>query len=147
MNTPNNEQLLLTVKVVASYVANNSVPAADMPALIHQVHTAFSGLGAPSPAKGAEKQQPPVAIRKSITPHYLISLEDGKQYKALRRHLAVRGLTPEQYRAKWDLPIDYPMVASTYAAKRSELARKTGLGRRPKAHAGKARKDRKAEEA
>jgi predicted transcriptional regulator len=93
------------------------------------VHAALENLGKPV-QKEPEKPTPPVPIKKSITPDYLISLEDGKRYKSLKRHLAGRGLTPEQYREKWGLPWDYPMVAPTYSAQRSELARSLGLGRK-----------------
>jgi predicted transcriptional regulator len=108
-------------------VANNSLRPADIPDLIATVHQALQGLSAPQQAE-PEKREPAVSIRKSITPEFLISLEDGKRYKTLRRHLSGRGLTPEQYREKWGLPRDYPMVAPNYAKQRSELARALGLG-------------------
>lgn len=117
-----------TVQIVASYVAHNSVTPAELPKLIEQTHAALrhqSGLG-PGPA---EKPKPAVPIKKSITADYLICLEDGKKLKMLKRHLKTAyNLTPDQYREKWDLGADYPMVAPNYAAKRSELARKIGLG-------------------
>src|SRR5215217_3486342 len=107
------EQLLdfagITADIVSSYVANNSVHRADLPALIASVHAALQGLVAPKPAE-SEKPQPAVPIRKSVTPDFLISLEDGKPYKALKRHLRGRDLTPEAYREKWGLPGDYPIV-------------------------------------
>ncbi|MGX7706752.1 MucR family transcriptional regulator [Methylobacterium sp. Gmos1] len=118
----------LTADVVSAYVANNSVPAADLAGLIGTVHTAFLGLGQPA-AKEVEKPVPLMPIKKTVTPDYLISLEDGRQYKSLKRHLSTRGLTPEEYRRKWGLPHDYPMVAANYAAQRSELAKSIGLGR------------------
>src|ERR671912_1362005 len=118
---------VLTAEVVSAYVANNSVRSADLPNLIASVHQAMQGLSVPPQAE-PEKREPPVSIRKSITPDFLISLEDGRRYKTLRRHLATRGLTPEQYREKWGLPRDYPMVAPNYAKQRSELARASGLG-------------------
>src|SRR5829696_1017278 len=121
----------LTAEVVSAYVVNNSLGPADIPDLIASVHRALQGLSAPPKAE-PEKREPPVSIRKSITPDFLISLEDGRRYKTLRRHLAGRGLTPEQYRKKWGLPRDYPMVAPNYAAQRSELARSFGLGRKQK---------------
>ena len=117
----------ITADIVSSYVANNSVHRADLPNVIASVHAALRGLVAPKPAE-PEKPQPPVSIRKSVTPDFLISLEDGKKYKSLKRHLGTVGLTPDQYRAKWELPIDYPMIAPNYAAKRSELAKSIGLG-------------------
>ena len=121
----------LTTEVLAAYVAQNHVQMADLPGLIASVHGALSGLGqASEPAMPPEKLVPPVSIKKSVTDDYLISLEDGKQYQSLKRHLAKRGLTPGEYRAKWGLPADYPMVAPAYARKRSELARSIGLGRK-----------------
>src|ERR671911_3133392 len=117
----------LTADVVAAYVAHNAVRAADLPDLIATVHQALQGLTAPPQAE-PEKREPPVPIRKSITPDFLISLEDGRRYKTLRRHLTGRGLTPEQYREKWGLPSNYPMVAPNYAKQRSELAKARGLG-------------------
>jgi predicted transcriptional regulator len=112
---------------VSAYVANNSLRSADIPDLIDSVHRALQGLSAPPQAE-PQKREPPVSIRKSITPDFLISLEDGRCYKSLKRHLKGRGLTPEQYREKWGLPRDYPMVAPNYAKQRSELARASGLG-------------------
>ena len=117
----------LTAEVVSAYVANNSLRPADIPDLISSVHRAMQGLSAPQQAE-PEKREPPVPIRKSITPDFLISLEDGRHYKTLRRHLKGRGLTPEQYREKWGLRLDYPMVAPNYAKQRSELAKSLGLG-------------------
>ena len=129
----------LAADVVSAYVANNSVPAADLAGLIGTVHTAFLSLGQPV-AKEPEKPTPLMPIKKTVTPDYLISLEDGKQYKSLKRHLSTRGLSPEDYRRKWGLPHDYPMVAANYAAQRSELAKSSGLGqiRRQQAAARKA---------
>jgi predicted transcriptional regulator len=117
----------LTADIVSSYVTHNSVQSADLAGLIASVHAALQGLGVSKPSE-AEKPQPAVSIRKSITPDYLISLEDGKPYKTLKRHLAKLGLTPEEYREKWGLPRDYPMVAANYAQRRSELAKGLGLG-------------------
>jgi len=117
----------LTAEVVSAYVANNSLRPADIPDLIASVHRALQGLSAPPQAE-PEKREPPVPIRKSITPDFLISLEDGRRYKSLKRHLKGRGLTPEQYRDKWGLPRDYPMIAPNYAKQRSELAKALGLG-------------------
>src|ERR671910_1940325 len=117
----------LTAEVVSAYVANNSLRPADIPDLIASVHQALQGLSAPPQAE-PEKREPPVSIRKSVTPDFLISMEDGRRYKSLKRHLTGRGLTPEQYREKWGLPSNYPMVAPNYAKQRSELAKTIGLG-------------------
>src|SRR4051795_1315763 len=125
-----NIRINLTSDVVAAYVANNSVAAADLAQLISSVHQTFSALLSPPPPE-AEKPIPAVPIRKSITPDYLISLEDGKSYKSMKRHLGRLGLTPAEYRTKWGLPHDYPMVAPNYSAQRSELAKSMGLGRKP----------------
>jgi predicted transcriptional regulator len=120
----------LTADIVAAFVANNALPIADLPSLIQSVHTALAQL-ASGPAISAplvEKKEPAVSIRKSITPDFLVCLDDGKKFKSLRRHLSTLGLTPDEYRAKWSLPADYPMVAPNYAAQRSELAKRSGLG-------------------
>jgi predicted transcriptional regulator len=142
MNRPEQQSVdftELTAHVVSSYVAHNSVQSADLPGVIASVHAALQGLVA-TKAPEPEKPQPAVSIRKSVTPDFLISLEDGKPYKSLKRHLTKRGLTPDQYRAKWDLPRDYPMVAASYAQRRSELAKSAGLGQiRSKAAALKAK--------
>jgi predicted transcriptional regulator len=120
----------LAAGVVAAFVSNNSVPVGELPALIQAVHTSVKSLaeGLESTASKVEAKSPAVSIRKSVTPDYLICLEDGKHFKSLRRHLTTFGLTPEQYREKWGLPADYPMVAPNYAAQRSALAKKIGLG-------------------
>ena len=121
----------MTSEVVAAYVRQNHVQPSELPNLISSVHAAFGGLGKPeAPAVEPTKLVPPVSIRKSVTDEYLVSMEDGKRYKSLKRHLGIRGLTPDQYRAKWGLPQDYPMVAPAYAARRSELAKTIGLGRK-----------------
>jgi predicted transcriptional regulator len=127
----------ITADIVSSYVANNSVHRGDLPSVIASVHAALQDLAAPKQAE-PEKPEPRISIRKSITPDFLISLEDGKQYKTLKRHLGKLGLTAEEYRAKWGLPADYPMVAPSYAAKRSELARSSGLGQMRRKSAAKA---------
>jgi predicted transcriptional regulator len=123
----NPDYAILTADVVSAYVAKNPVRPVDLPDLISSVHGALQGLKAPQQAE-PEKREPPFPIKKSITPDFLISLEDGKRYKSLKRHLKGRGLTPEQYREKWGLPRDYPMVAPNYAKQRSELAKALGLG-------------------
>jgi predicted transcriptional regulator len=118
----------LTADIVSAYVSKNSVRPADLPDLIGSVHTALRTAGTSAAKPEEAKPTPAVNPKKSITPDFLISLEDGRQYKSLKRHLSGRGLTPEQYRAKWGLPRDYPMVAESYAKKRSELAKKMQLG-------------------
>jgi predicted transcriptional regulator len=122
----------LAAQVVAAYISNNPLPKGDLPDLILAVHSSLTRLGRePEQAQAqVEAKLPAVPVRKSITPDYLICLEDGKKFKSLRRHLGALGLTPEQYRVKWKLPSDYPMVAPSYAAQRSALAIKLGLGQR-----------------
>ena len=127
----------ITADIVSSYVANNSVHRGDLPTVIASVHAALLGLTTPKQEE-SDKPQPAVSIRKSITPDFLISLEDGKKYKTLKRHLGKLGLTAEEYRAKWGLPADYPMVAPNYALRRSELARSSGLGQQRRKTAAKA---------
>jgi predicted transcriptional regulator len=120
--------IALSADVIAAYVSNNSVSQADLPSLIASVHAALRD--AVGGKQQAEKVvlEPPVSIKKSITANHLISMEDGRPYKSLKRHLTARGLTPAQYREKWSLPFDYPMVAPNYSKARSELARAIGLG-------------------
>lgn len=121
----------LTADVVAAYVRNNSVPVADMPALIASVHGALGRVGIVS--KPAEPIKPAVNRKKSVQDDGIVCLEDGKKFKSLKRHLmSNHGLTPDEYREKWSLPASYPMVAPAYAAARSKLAKKLGLGRKPK---------------
>jgi predicted transcriptional regulator len=119
----------LTANIVSAYVSNNTVPSAEIPNLIGQIHSALlrvSGGQAPTPA---EPLKPAVPLKRSITSDYLVCLEDGKKFKSLKRHLRTQyGMTPEQYREKWALPPDYPMVAPNYAAARSQLAKQMGLG-------------------
>ncbi len=125
----------LTAEIVSAYVANNSVPAANLAELIATVHGAVSGLTKPT-APQADAQAPAVNPKRSVHADYIVCLEDGKKFKSLKRHLSTHyGLTPEGYRTKWGLPHDYPMVAPNYAAARSQLARKMGLGRKPAAKA------------
>lgn len=121
------ELLTMTADIVSSHVANNSVALSDLPGLIRGVYAALSGLGTMSAPETA-KQKPAVSIRASVKPEYLVCLEDGKKLKMLKRHLmSSYGLTPDAYRAKWNLPNDYPMVAPNYAAQRRSLAIKSGL--------------------
>ena len=119
-----------TAEIVAAYVSNNSVHRDELRSIISSVHTALSTLGSAVPQPAAERPAPPVSVRKSVTPDYLISMEDGRPYKSLKRHLNVRGLSPTEYRKKWSLPHDYPMTAPNYAAHRSQLAKAIGLGRK-----------------
>ncbi|WP_041793662.1 MucR family transcriptional regulator [Pararhodospirillum photometricum] len=124
------EIIELTSRIVASHVGNNSVPVSDLPDLIGNVHRALTNLAGPPP-EVEEKPQPAVPIKKSVTPDYIICLEDGKKLKMLKRHLKTAyDMTPEEYREKWGLPADYPMVAPNYANHRSSLAKKIGLGTR-----------------
>lgn len=124
----NDDLLTLTADIVSSHVANNTVAVNDIPGLIDNVYNALSRLGTPQPAPEA-KPEPAVSVRQSIKPDYLICLEDGKKLKMLKRHLMTRyNMTPDEYRAKWGLPADYPMVAPNYAQARRTLAKKIGLG-------------------
>ena len=124
----------LATEIMVAFVANNAVPRADLPALFEGLHSALKRLadgGEVAPA-AIDPPAPAVSIRKSVTPDYLICLDDGKRFKSLRRHLATLGMTPEQYRAKWNLPSTYPMVAPNYTAQRSALAKNMGFGLRQK---------------
>lgn len=130
----NNEMLIeLTADVVAAYVSNNPVPAGDLPNLISEIHAALGRVGATGETPAADKQKPAVNPKRSVHDDYIVCLEDGKRFKSLKRHLMTHyGLTPDQYREKWGLDASYPMVAPTYAAARSQLAKKMGLGRKRK---------------
>ena len=124
-----NNHVELAAEIVSAYVANNSVPASELPALLNDVHAAIvrvaSGVAAPAP----EAAKPAVSPKKSITNEYIVCLEDGRKFKSLKRHLRTQyNLSPEQYREKWGLPSDYPMVAPAYAKARSALAKQMGLG-------------------
>lgn len=123
----------LTADVVSAYVSNNLVPASELPSLINQIYQSFDLLRSDHSTQAEiEPLKPAVPIRKSITPDFIISLESGKKFKSLKRHLRVSyGLSPDEYRARWGLPSDYPMVAPNYAASRSLLAKKFGLGLKP----------------
>jgi predicted transcriptional regulator len=130
MTDDTNRTLLLTAEIVAAHVSNNKVAISDMVPLITKTHTALAGLSAQKPMHSVKKE-PAVAIRTSVKPDYIICLEDGKPFKTLKRHLMkFYGLTPDDYRTKWNLPADYPMVAPNYAAARSAIAFKIGLGRK-----------------
>src|SRR3712207_2761224 len=129
-NTPN--YIELAADIVSAFVSNNSVPVAELPALIGSVHDALTKVANGSTQQPAEEPKAPaVPIKKSVQPDYIVCLNDGKRFKSLKRHLrTVYNLTPDQYRAKWGLAHDYPMVAPNYAAARSELAKQMGLGAR-----------------
>jgi predicted transcriptional regulator len=129
----------LAADIVSAYVTKNSVPTSDLPRLISEVHGALTGLTKPQTPE-AVPLAPAVSVKKSITPDYIICLEDGKRFKSLKRHLRTQyDMTPEQYRSKWSLPTDYPMVAPNYAAARSELAKSMGLGQQRKKAVAKGR--------
>ena len=132
-NTSNSSELLteLTASIVGAYVSNNPVPVSELPNVIASVYQSISNIGAKPAAVVEEVKTPAVSIKRSVTPNYLISLEDGKKYQSLKRHLSGLGLTPDEYRAKWGLAKDYPMVSPSYSQRRSELAKKLGLGRKP----------------
>jgi len=130
-NLPHNDVLQMTTQVVAAYVGHNSVGEAQISDVIKSVYASLAGLNGHSELTAKAKQKPAIAIKKSITADYLICLEDGKKLKMLKRHLRTAfGLSPEDYRAKWGLGSDYPMVAPNYAKQRSAFAKKIGLGKR-----------------
>jgi len=119
----------LTATIVSAYVSNNSVPAQELSSLINQVHSALARVSSGQGDLPSEPLRPAVSVKKSITPEHIVCLEDGKKFKSLKRHLRTQySMTPEQYREKWGLPADYPMVAPSYAAARSQLAKQMGLG-------------------
>jgi predicted transcriptional regulator len=129
------ELVEMTAEIVAAYVSANTVAASELPTLIANVHGALMGVTGSAPAPAAPPQEPAVPVKKSITPDFLICLEDGRKFKSLKRHLRSKyNMSPEEYRAKWGLAKDYPMVAPNYARARSDLAKQMGLGqggRRP----------------
>ena len=127
------EMLLLTGQITAAYLRGNTLPVADIPGLVGTVHASLGQLlePAPQPQRQEEPLRPAVPVRRSVTAEYIVCLEDGRKLKMLKRYLrTTHGLTPEQYRARWNLPADYPMVAPAYAERRSQLALSSGLGRR-----------------
>ncbi len=130
--TNKEEILVLTTEIVSSYLSNNTVAANDVPGVIERVFVALSNVSAGGTAEiQAERPQPAVSIKKSVTPDYIVCLEDGKKLKMLKRHLMTSyGMTPEEYRERWGLPLDYPMTAPNYAKQRSRLAKKIGLGKK-----------------
>ena len=134
---PNETLITLASDIVAAHVSNNSVNVEDLPSLITNVYGALASLGSPA-AVEEERPEPAVSVRASVKPDYIVCLEDGKKLKMLKRHLMTHyNMTPEEYRARWNLPADYPMVAPNYAEKRRELAKKIGLGRKPEARRGR----------
>ena len=138
MSNDNQELITLTADIVSAHVSNNSVPTAEVSALIQSVHSALTGLGTPTAEPTPEKPKGAVSLRASIKPDHLVSMIDGKSYKMLRRHIAQHGYSPESYRETFGLPRDYPMVASNYAEQRRALAHKIGLGRKSRADADEA---------
>ena len=125
------ELIDMTAEIVSAYVGNNTIGAGELPSLIQEVYTALNEATQEVPGANAEPLKPAVPVKKSVTSEYIICLEDGKKFKSLKRHLRTHyDLTPEEYRSKWGLPADYPMVAPSYAAARSNLAKKMGLGQK-----------------
>ena len=123
----------LSAEIVSAYVSKNPVPISELPSLIESVYRSFAALSTEQMPAPAEAQKPAVPVKKSVTDDFIICLEDGKKFKTLKRHLLNKyGLSPDAYREKWGLPTNYPMVAPDYAAKRSNLAKSMGLGRKPK---------------
>ncbi|RDI58669.1 MucR family transcriptional regulator [Microvirga subterranea] len=128
-NIATSNYIELAADIVSAYVSNNSVPSGDLPSLINDIHSALLRVGGGTVEAPAEAPKPAVPVKKSVTPDYIVCLEDGKKFKSLKRHLRTQyNMTPEQYREKWGLPVDYPMVAPNYAKARSELAKEMGLG-------------------
>jgi len=128
----------MTTKVVAAYLGNNTIPASQISEVISTVHQALIGLSNAEQEAEPEPQTPAVPIRRSVNPDYIVCLEDGKKLKMLKRHLRTTyGMSPEEYRAKWGLPVDYPMVAPNYAKQRSEFAKKIGLGKQTPRRGGR----------
>lgn len=129
-NSATSQYIELAADIVSAYVSNNSVSAGDLPSLINDVYAALMRVSSGKVEEVVEPLKPAVAVRKSITPEYIICLEDGKKFKSLKRHLRTHyDLSPEEYREKWGLPADYPMVAPNYAIRRQVLAKKIGLGK------------------
>jgi predicted transcriptional regulator len=128
-NSADGSYIELTAQIVSAYVGNNSVPSAEIASLIGQVHAALKRVSGGQATTLAEPAKPAVSVKRSINPDFLVCLEDGKKFKSLKRHLRTQyNMTPEQYREKWGLPADYPMVAPNYAVARSQLAKQMGLG-------------------
>jgi len=126
-----NDLLRMSVEIVSAYVSNNSIAASQVPDVINTVYGALNSINGQTVSESAESQKPAVSVRRSINPDHIICLEDGKKLKMLKRHLrAAYGMSPDEYRAKWGLPADYPMVAPNYALQRSAFAKQIGLGRK-----------------
>ena len=137
---PSETLITLTSDIVAAHVANNNVEVADVPTLIETVYAALAGLGGEK-VQDEERPEPAVSVRSSVKPDYIVCLEDGKKLKMLKRYLRTNyDMSPEEYRQRWDLPSDYPMVAPNYAEKRRELAKQIGLGRKPGQKRGRKKK-------
>ena len=145
-NSPSKAFIDLTAEIVSAYVGNNPLPASGLPDLIASVSASVRKLASSSVVKEAVALTPAVNPKRSVFPDHIVCLEDGKKFKSLKRHLATdHGLTPDEYRAKWGLPADYPMVAPSYSATRSALAKSSGLGRKPASgDAGKGKRKTKA---
>jgi predicted transcriptional regulator len=123
------EVIEMTAEIVSAFVSNNSMPAADLPALIQSVHRALSGVSVTPEIVEVTPREPAVPVKKSVNPDFLVCLEDGRKFKSLKRHLRTKyNMSPEEYRSKWGLPKEYPMVAPNYAKARSDLAKQMGLG-------------------
>ncbi len=136
-NSGNSLFIELTANIVSAYLSNNSVPSAEIPSLINQVHAALKRVSDGQVVGPAEPPRPAVPVKRSITPEYIVCLEDGQKFKSLKRHLRTRyNMTPDQYREKWALAPDYPMVAPNYAAARSRLAKQMGLGQQRRRRRG-----------
>lgn len=125
------DRLEQVAEIVSAFVSNNALSIADLPKLIADTHKALQSLSAAEIQPAVEELRPAVPVKRSVTPDFIICLDDGKKFKSMKRHLAGLGMTPDQYRVKWGLPADYPMVAPNYAATRSALAKSAGLGRKP----------------
>ena len=126
-----NDLLRMSVEIVSAYVSNNSIAATQVPDVINTVYGALNSINGQTVFESSESQKPAVSVRRSVNPDYIVCLEDGKKLKMLKRHLrAAYGMSPDEYRAKWGLPSDYPMVAPNYALQRSAFAKKIGLGRK-----------------
>ena len=132
-NTASPHYIELAAEIVSAFVSNNSIPMTELPSLIGNVHSALRKVASGGVEQPREELRPAVPVKKSITPDYIICLEDGRKFKSLKRHLrSAYGMTPEEYRAKWGLPHDYPVVAPNYAKARSDLAKAMGLGQQRK---------------
>ena len=128
-NPKGGDFIALTANIVSAYLSHNAVASGEIPALINQVHSALVRVSGGHGESPSEPLKPAISVKKSVTPEHIVCLEDGKKFKSLKRHLRTQyNMTPEQYREKWGLPADYPMVAPSYAAARSQLAKQMGLG-------------------